>query len=229
MAWRTAILGQYSAAWTMFFLVRAFFFQAAYRSNAGRDGDKLAISWPGGASGSFRETQRRESVQFSVGDKVVHPHYGPGSITGIDRGDLLEETDRYYVIEIPSQKLTLRMPAGKADEGGMRLAMLQSRFPRVLSMLRSRPHALPQDYRKRQAQISAQLQSGRVTQLVRVVRDLTWHRERAHLTKTDTDYLRQGHALLAGEMALASGGAVSGATKLIEATLAAAVERTRSS
>jgi hypothetical protein len=55
------------------------------------------------------------------------------------------------------------------------------------------------------------------------VRDLTWHRERAHLTKTDSDYLKQGRDLLAAEMALVSGDAVSDTRKLIEATMTAAV------
>jgi RNA polymerase-interacting CarD/CdnL/TRCF family regulator len=59
--------------------------------------------------------------------------------------------------------------------------------------------------------------------LVRVVRDLSWHGERAHLTKRDADYLRQGRDLLAAEMALVSGDAVSDASKLIEATMTAAV------
>jgi RNA polymerase-interacting CarD/CdnL/TRCF family regulator len=59
-----------------------------------------------------------------------------------------------------------------------------------------------------------------VVQLASVVRDLTWHRKCAHLTKKDSDYLRQGLGLLASEMALVSGGALSDASKLIEATLA---------
>jgi len=60
-------------------------------------------------------------------------------------------------------------------------------------------------------------------QLARVVRDLSWHRHRAHLTKTDSDYLKQGRDLLAAEMALVSGDTVSDASKLIEATMTAAM------
>jgi RNA polymerase-interacting CarD/CdnL/TRCF family regulator len=90
-------------------------------------------------------------------------------------------------------------------------------------MLRGKPHPLPEGYRERQEQIWAQLKTGRVMQLAKVVRDLTWHRERAHLTQTDTDYLKQGRSLLAAEMALVSGDTVSDASKLITTTLAAAM------
>jgi RNA polymerase-interacting CarD/CdnL/TRCF family regulator len=96
----------------------------------------------------------------------------------------------------------------------------------VLGMLRSRPHLLPNDYRERQEQIGAQLKTGRVMQLARVVRDLTWHRKLAHLTKTDTDCLKQGRELLAAEMALVSGEAISDTSKLIEATMTAAIAST---
>lgn len=162
-------------------------------------------------------------MQFSVGDKVVHPHHGPGWIARIERRELTDGTKHYYVIEIPGRRLTLHMPVRKADEMGIRLAMSQSRFPRVLSMLQSKPYPLPEDYRERQEKICAQLRTGRVMQLARVVRDLTWHREIAHLTRIDSDYLRQGRELLAAEMALVSGDAVSDASKLIESTVTAAM------
>jgi CarD family transcriptional regulator len=162
-------------------------------------------------------------MSFSVGDKVVHPQHGPGSIAGIESRELLDGTKRYYVIEIPGQGLTVYMPVRRADEGGMRLAISRSRLPWVLSMLRGRPRSLPEDYKERQEQICAQLRTGRAMQLAKVVRDLTWHRERAHLTKTDSFYLKQGRDLLAAEMALVSGGAVSDASKLIEATMTAAM------
>lgn len=162
-------------------------------------------------------------MQFRVGDKVVHPRYGPGRITAIVNGDLVEGATRYYVIEILGRGLTVHMPVLKAGEMGIRLAMSTSRLPRVLSMLRGRPHLLPQDFHERQEQMWAKLKTGGVTQLASVVRDLSWYRKCAHLTAKDSDYLRQGRDLLAAEMALVSGDAVSDAGKLIDATLIAAM------
>jgi RNA polymerase-interacting CarD/CdnL/TRCF family regulator len=62
-----------------------------------------------------------------------------------------------------------------------------------------------------------------VLQVAEVVRDLSWHREQAHLTKKDAEYLRQGQDLLAGEMALASGDDLAEVNHLIESTMTAAL------
>lgn len=103
--------------------------------------------------------------------------------------------------------------------------MSQSRLAQVLVILQRRPHPLSQDYRQRQERIGAQLRTGLASQLAMAVRDLTWHQELAHLTKTDTDNLRKGSDLLAAEMALVSGDAVSVTSKLIATTMTAAIER----
>ena len=163
------------------------------------------------------------AMKFSVGDKVVHPHHGPGQVASVERRELMDGPKRYYVIVIPGQGLTVHIPVGKAGEVGVRPAMSQAGFPGVLSMLRGRPRLLPEDFRERQELTMAKLKTGRVNQLVRVVRDLTWHRELAHLTKTDSGHLKQGLELLAAEMALVSGDKVSDSSRLIEATMADAV------
>ena len=162
-------------------------------------------------------------MQYSVGDKVVHPHHGPGQVASVDRRELKDGSKRYYVIDIPSQGLLVHVPVGRADQVGVRPAMAESRFPRLLSKLRSEPRKLPKDYKERQAQMYEELKTGRVMQLAGVVRDLTWHRERAHLTRKDSDYLKQGQDLLAAEMALVSGDDVSDANRLIDATMTAAL------
>jgi len=162
-------------------------------------------------------------MQFSVGDKVVHPHYGPGRIASLERWEYMDGARSYYVIEVPAQALIVHVPVLKADEMGVRPAMSPSSLPQVLSMLRSRPRQLPDDYKERQEQIDAEVKTGHVMQLAQVVRDLTWHRERAHLTKRDSDLLKQGQELLAAEMALVSGDSVSDSSELIGCTMTAAV------
>lgn len=165
-------------------------------------------------------------MQFSVGDIVVHPRHGPGRISGIECWNELDEVRQYYVVEVPAQSMTVHVPVDKADEAGMRPAIAASRLPQVLSTLRGEPRLLPEDYRERQEQIDAQVKEGQILELARAVRDLTWHRERAHLTKKDADLLRQVQDLLAAEMALVSGEDLSDSIDLIGSTMEAALTDT---
>ena len=158
-------------------------------------------------------------MQFSVGDKVVHPSYGPGHVVGVERKALSDEAKRYYVIDIPARELTVYVPWRTAGDAGVRPAMSGDKRSRMIDTLRTEPEVLPDDYRERQEQVWEKLRTGRVLLIAEVVRDLTWHRMRAHLTKKDTEYLEKAKARLAGEMALVSGVEPGDAEQTIDAVL----------
>lgn len=165
-------------------------------------------------------------MQFSVGDKVVHPHHGPGRITAAERREFLDGKKLYYEIEIPVQDLTVYLSRGAMTDMGVRPAISRARLPRVLARLRSEPRHLPQDFKERQEEVWERLRTGCVMQVAEVVRDLTWHEKREHLTKKDTAHLIQGKSRLAAEMPLVSGAEVSDMETTIDDTLAAAVSST---
>jgi len=163
-------------------------------------------------------------MQFSVNDKVIHPAHGAGRITGIEQRGQVSDSTSYYVIEIPAQRLTLRVPSQRMEQNGIRPVMAPAKLPGVLARLRSPADLLPDNPGERQDGMGQKLDTGRALQLAEVVRDLTWHRRRAHLTKRDTDLLNRGRALLAAEMALASDTGIAEATRAIDAALAAGME-----
>jgi len=162
-------------------------------------------------------------MEYSVGDKVVHPGYGPGRIAGIVQQEMADGPRAYYVIQMVANGLTVHVPVLKADEAHVRPAIAESKLPQILSTLRSRPHRLPEDHKVRQEQVGAQIKTGLVLQLARMVRDLAWRGARDHLTKNDSESLKQGQNRLAAEMALVSGGNIADLSKLIASTLATAV------
>jgi len=161
-------------------------------------------------------------MQFSVGDKVIHPQYGPGQITSIVGGEPSDAERRYYVIEIPRKGMTVHTPVGMAGTLGVRLAMSPSRSRRIVDMLGGRPRPLPEDFRARHEQLWEKLGTGQELQLAGVVRDLTWRQTLTHLTKKDSDLLRKALDLLAAEMALVSGDTVSKVREMIGAALSGA-------
>ncbi len=164
-------------------------------------------------------------MQFAVGDKVVHPHHGPGRIKALERKEFLDEAKPYFVIEIPGPDLTVYVPRKKMEQLGVRRAMRRAKLTRVLETLRSRPLRLPQDYKERQEEVWEKIRTGQAILIAEAIRDLTWHKEREHLTKKDMDYLRRGRERLAAEIALVSEGDLEEADERIDAALETALAR----
>jgi CarD family transcriptional regulator len=162
-------------------------------------------------------------MEFVVGDRVVHPHHGPGLITGAERREFFDGKKLYYELSIPAQGLSVFLTGRAMRKLGVRAAMSRATLPRVLSKLRSEPRLLPKDYKQRQEEVWERLRTGRVMQMAEVVRDLTWHEKLEHLTKKDSEFLAQGTQRLAAEMALVSGGDVADMEATIKDTLDAAI------
>lgn len=158
-------------------------------------------------------------MQFSIGDKIVHPHRGPGRVVDVEQREFLEGEKRYYVLEIPAQGMTVRIPVRKADELGLRPAMPRATVARVLHTLGSKPHRLSKDYKERQEIVWEKIKTGRPIATAEAVRDLNWRKRRDHLTKRDSELLQRGQDFLAAEMALVLDTDVSEANKSIESAL----------
>ncbi len=163
-------------------------------------------------------------MQFSVGDKVVHPHRGPGRIVDVVRQEFLEEEKRYYVIDMPASSMTVRIPVRRVEEVGLRPAMSREKIARVLDTLHGRPRRLPADYKERQEQVRETIQAARPIAMAETVRDLTWHGRSEHLTKTDSELLKLLQDFLAEEMALASDTEVTETNERIEQAMAATMD-----
>jgi CarD family transcriptional regulator len=159
-------------------------------------------------------------MQFAIGDFVVHPLHGPGTVIGLERKELLDGRKRYYVIEIPTKDLTIYVPRRTIDEVGVRPAMTRTKLSDMIDRLQAKPNLLPDDYKERQEQVWEKLRTGRVMQVAEVVRDLTWHERRKHLTKKDESLLSRGRSWLAAEMALVSGSDISDMEDAIDRALA---------
>lgn len=160
---------------------------------------------------------------YSVGDKVVHPGYGPGVITGIERRQVIGEAKQYYVIDMLSGGGTLMTPVAGADQIGLRLAISGRTVKKVLGLLTSEPDALSSDFRERQAGIEERLKNGDAFAAAKVMRDLNWYGQVQGLTKRDMQLMQRAEELLAGELALAEETEVKEAIDQVQAILAEAV------
>lgn len=159
-------------------------------------------------------------MNYAIGDKVVYPHRGAGTVTGVEHSELVGGFDQYYIIDIPASRLTVRVPVDKVDELGVRPVASQRRLDHVLGLLGDEPVELPNDYKERQLAVREKLGSGRAVPVAEVVRDLQWREEQSYLTKVDRRLLEEARELLAAEVALIKDQDIPEAHEAIDTALA---------
>jgi len=159
-------------------------------------------------------------MPFAVGDKVLYPNRGAGTIVDTEHQELVDGFADYYVIEIKSQRLTLRVPTIKAEELGLRRVMSRRKLSRIWATLREASTALPEDFKVRQEQIREKLRSGQPITIAEAVRDLSCRELQSYLTKADAKLLAQGRELLVDEAALVLDRDAAEAAQLLDGALA---------
>jgi CarD family transcriptional regulator len=141
-----------------------------------------------------------EENVFNVGDKVIHPAYGAGTISEIDEKLVGEQPSTYYIIELIATAGTLMVPVSRADQVGLRSPVDQP--DHLLNVLTSQPATLSNDHRQRQGLISTEIRSGDVVKICEIVRDLAFRDREDKLTEADLRLYRQAQDFLVGELAV---------------------------
>ena len=163
---------------------------------------------------------------FQVGNKVVHPSYGAGTIVGIQEASIEDANHVYYVIEAVAKSMQLMVPVRRARDLGLRRVGEARRLRQLLRLPGS--WVVPEDQMKnhniRHKYMQERIKSGRFYELADIVRALSSMSSQRTLGKVDREIFNRGKDLLAGELALAAGLEVRLAMQEVEETLVARLE-----
>ena len=157
---------------------------------------------------------------YRAGDKIVHPVYGAGVITGITQKSIAGDLRRYYVIDPMTHDMQIMVPVDRVKDLGLRNVLKRSGIAKVLRVLRSPPDEMTGDHKERQELATEQLQSANPIEIAKVMRNLSWYqKQKGHLGAKDTRLLERARDLLVGELAVAEGLGIEGALARIETAL----------
>ncbi len=143
-------------------------------------------------------------MAFAVGDRIVHPGIGAGTIVGTRSEELMKGFHLYFVIKIPARRMTVFVPVAKMDQVGIRAVASRRSLSQIFDILTDYPRALSHDAKERQEEVEGQVRTGQANLLAQAVRDLTYYEHGAHLTERDSVLLDRGRNLLVDEIALAT-------------------------
>jgi CarD family transcriptional regulator len=156
-------------------------------------------------------------MPFKVGDRVVHPTYGVGSVVRLETKQLGPQAAHVYY-EIATSKSTIWVEVD-APTAGLRPLTAKSHLVRYRRLLKGRPAPLNRDYHERHVELAARLRQGSFEAKCEIVRDLTAHGRRKRLSEADAALLRLTRESLCQEWAAAKGVSVFEASQEIEELL----------
>ena len=113
-----------------------------------------------------------ENVPFTAGDLVVYPSHGVGKITAIETQEIAGHTLSVFVVTFDKDRMTLRVPLGKAKTSGLRKLSSQKEMEAALAKLRGRSRAKRTMWSRRAQEYQAKIASGDPASIAEVVRDL---------------------------------------------------------
>ncbi len=154
---------------------------------------------------------------FEIGQTVVHPHHGLGTITNlVDKEFESSGSRRYY--EISMADGTLWVPV---DEPGLGLRQLASKsgLARCGQILQSSPSVSDLDPRRMRDELARHLRDGTITAQCEVVRDVTALGWKKPLAGAMAELRRVALGVLCQEWAAVAGVPLAEATESINAYL----------
>ena len=114
----------------------------------------------------------KTGLDFAVGDHVVYPAHGVGSVIGIETQDVVGYSLEVYVITFAHDKMTLRVPTKKAAASGLRALAEGNVVSRALTTLKGRARVKRTMWSRRAQEYEAKINSGDLILIAEVVRDL---------------------------------------------------------
>ena len=113
-----------------------------------------------------------EKLGFGTGDFVVYPTHGVGKINAVEIQEIAGHTLNVFVIHFEKDRMTLRVPVGKAKGSGLRRLSTRKEMDAALAKLKGRSKARRTMRSRRAQEYEAKINSGDPASIAEVVRDL---------------------------------------------------------
>ena len=139
---------------------------------------------------------------FNVGDKIVYPMHGAGTIDSIEEKDILGEKQSYYILKMPSN-VKVMIPTAKAEEVGVRNIIDKQSAEKVFKVLSQDETEMEKNWNKRYRDNMDKMKSGDIYEVADVVRNLSFKQKEKGLSTGEKKMLNNAKQILVSELVLA--------------------------
>ncbi len=148
-------------------------------------------------------TSGKTKAPFKVGDKVVYPHHGAAAIVKREKIEFAGAKQDYYVLDLATDQLTVRVPVDKALELGVRPVISTTVAKKVFATFRDDPQEAGSNWSRWYKLLTEKINSGDIFQVAEVVRDLTYAQQIKGISPALKRMLAKARVIIVSELAFA--------------------------
>src|SRR5881227_4182265 len=156
---------------------------------------------------------------YKVGDKVVYPHHGAGTVVKREKREVLGEEREYLTIRIEHNDMTVNVPADNCELVGLRKVIDEEAVKKVVKYLTSGGTEMPKNWNRRFKHNRDKMKTGDIFELAEVVRNLALRDGEKGLSTGEKQMYVKAKKILASELMYAKTMSEDEALEWLEETL----------
>jgi CarD family transcriptional regulator len=137
---------------------------------------------------------------YKVGDKVVYPHHGAGTVVKKEKREVLGEKREYLTIKILHNDMTVNVPSENAEKVGLRKVIGEDMVKVVLKALTGGGTQMPKNWNRRFKHNRDKMKTGDILELAEVVRNLSLRDHEKGLSTGEKQMFVKAKKILASEL-----------------------------
>jgi CarD family transcriptional regulator len=151
-------------------------------------------------AGVLVTTAKREGGLYDVGDKVVYPHHGAGTVVKKETREVLGEKRQYLTIRILHNDMTVNVPCENCERVGLRKVIDEAMVEKVVKALTGNGTVMPKNWNRRFKHNRDKMKTGDIFELAEVVRNLSLRDHEKGLSTGEKQMFVKAKKILSSEL-----------------------------
>ena len=139
-------------------------------------------------------------LEFEVGDKVIYPNHGVGTVTRIETKTILGTTCGFYSLRMTASDTTVLVPIDNVEGVGLRGAIASSEVKKLFILLGNGEIENHQNWKGRFKDNSDKMRTGSIYDVIDVLKNLNFLSQTKNLSFREKRMLDRARFLVVSEV-----------------------------
>lgn len=159
---------------------------------------------------------------FRIGEKVVYPNQGVGTVENISTRTFGSRFERFYLLRLTANSMTVMVPFSHVEQVGLRKVTRNGEIARVLGYLGEQTIRSKVDWKDRFKENTDKMRSGSLLEIAEVLKTLLLLQTDKPLSFREKKMLDRARHMLVTELSISRGLKELEAVDLLQRTLSKA-------